>query len=75
MKSLWIPALFVGAFVAMSMNCGPKHPYCPDEHDMECRPPELDGSMTNMGGAGGMDRGPCDGGAISVGPDGAITCL
>ena len=74
MKPFWFAGLIAAGFMAMAVSCGPQHKYCPNEPDMECRP-YFEGGMSQGGSGGGGSSGPCDGGAISVGPDGAITCL
>ena len=71
MKSFWVACLLVLGFVAMAVSCGPKHAYCPDEKDMECHVYDEAGT----GGTGGMDLGPCDGGAREALPDGGYRCL
>jgi hypothetical protein len=73
MKPLWLASLLAGGLMGMAVSCGPQHKYCPNEHDMECRPYDDGGGLAGQGG--GMSSGPCDGGAFMQNPDGSITCL
>jgi hypothetical protein len=74
MKPFWFTGLIAVGFMAMAVNCGPQHKYCPNEPDMECRPYE-EGGPPGGGGAGGRDLGPCDGGSFTPLPDGGVMCL
>jgi hypothetical protein len=73
MKQFWIMCLLCLGLFATAMSCGPKHRYCPDDPEMECRP-NTD-AAPNTGTGGMMDRGPCDGGSVMQNPDGSVTCL
>jgi hypothetical protein len=73
MKSFLIACLAMVVFLGIIAACGPKHRYCPMEMDMECH--VYDEAGAGNGGTGGMDRGPCDGGAFTPLPDGGVMCL
>jgi len=57
--------------VLSSSSCGPQKQFCPTHPpDYSCF--DTDGAA--MGGQGGQDQGPCDGGSVIICQNGAHVC-
>ena len=72
MKWFLTVAALAGVIGVMGASCGPQRDFCPttnpDPTDLICHP-----NNDAMGGQGGQDQGPCDGGTQYACP-GGIQC-
>ena len=59
---LSICALAGLAAALWSTSCGPQRPFCPSTVGLTC----FDNDGAAMGGQGGQDQGPCDGGSVII---------
>ena len=58
-----------GLAAVLSSSCGPQKPFCPSTPGLVC----YDNDGGQMGGQGGQDLGPCDGGSVIICGDPAQT--